>query len=61
MSRVFCEEYDVCPECQKGRLRYIREGSCSCHIYAPCSSCVDMILECDTCGYQPKNVCACAN
>jgi len=27
------------------------DSSCSCHINPPCSHCVDMEYECDTCGY----------
>ena len=48
----FYEEFDKCPECSNGKLQYVREGSCSCHICAPCSSCVNKVLECDNCGWQ---------
>lgn len=49
----FYEEGNKCPKCFDGELEYIREGSCSCHISAPCSACVNKILECNKCGYQP--------
>ena len=49
----FYEEGDKCPECSNGKFKYVREGSCTCHINPPCTSCVNQILECDKCGYQP--------
>ena len=49
----FYEERDKCPKCYEGTLEYVREGECSCHISAPCSACVNMILVCNKCCYQP--------
>ena len=49
----FYEEGDKCPECREGKLEYVRDGDCSCHISAPCSACVSMALECNKCGYRP--------
>lgn len=50
----FYEEGDTCPECHEGKLDWVREGSCSCHICAPCSACTNKVLECNKCGYQPE-------
>lgn len=50
----FYEEGDKCPECSDGKFKYVREGSCTCHINPPCSACVNQILECDKCGFQPE-------
>lgn len=43
------DEGDACPGCG-GRLAYIREGDCSCHIAPPCYACVEAPLKCETCG-----------
>lgn len=42
----FYEEGDKCPECSNGKFKYVREGSCTCHISPPCSSCVNQIIVC---------------
>jgi len=45
------EEGDKCPSGCGGRLtEYKREGSCGCHITAPCASCEGLELVCDVCG-----------
>ncbi len=33
-----------------GVLIWARDGDCCCHIFAPCNSCSNPILECDQCG-----------
>ena len=33
-----------------GIMRIETEENCSCHISAPCHSCVNSWLECDICG-----------
>lgn len=54
MYAGYYEEGDKCPECHEGTLEYVRQGSCTCHISPPCSACVDKVLECTVCGYQPE-------
>ena len=55
MYAGFYEEGDKCPECHEGKLDWVRDGSCSCHISAPCSNCVNKELECEKCGWRPEN------
>ncbi len=50
----YFEEGDICPECKDGKLYYPPADNCSCHICAPCSSCVNVKLTCDKCGYEPE-------
>lgn len=48
------EDGDRCPnfgECC-GRLFLAAPIDCSCHINAPCPSCLDVLLTCDDCGYE---------
>jgi hypothetical protein len=49
------DEGDLCPFCQaqegvEAQLEYVRKGECSCHITAPCWSCLEMYLQCPVCG-----------
>jgi hypothetical protein len=48
------EEGDQCPEpACTGILRYIPQKECQCHLFPPCSSCVDAPLKCPNCDYEP--------
>ncbi|MGI6691177.1 MAG: hypothetical protein ACOX63_10140 [Christensenellales bacterium] len=44
------EEGDTCPKCNEGKLKYGPVENCTCHIFPPCSACVDNPLVCDSCG-----------
>jgi hypothetical protein len=46
------EEGDSCPDCEIGTLRYPPANNCSCHLSAPCNSCLDVVLTCDKCGLE---------
>jgi len=47
------EEGGVCPGCGEGVLRYPASENCSCHLgHAPCSSCVEVVLMCEECGWK---------
>ena len=47
------EDTDSCPEKNcNGVLEYARESSCSCHIDAPCTACVESVLTCNECGWE---------
>lgn len=48
------EEGDVCAECGAGKMKYERDGGCSCHIAPPCSACVEAKLTCTKCGWRPN-------
>ena len=49
------EEGDTCfREWCQGKLAYVRNRSCSCHINPPCSACVDAKLACTKCGFEPE-------
>lgn len=50
------EEGDNCPmvDCT-GRMEYIRQDDCSCHISPPCNVCVDAPLQCPVCGFIPED------
>lgn len=41
------------PSC-KGTMEWSRRygESCSCHISAPCSACMNMIMKCTHCGHE---------
>lgn len=55
MYAGYHEEGDKCPETGcKGVLKFIRQGSCSCHINPPCSACVDAPLTCPECGWEAE-------
>lgn len=47
-------ENDSCPKCQEGILTYPEVENCSCHINPPCQACVDNLLTCNVCDYQPE-------
>ena len=46
------EEGDTCPKCNAGKLKYGPVDNCTCHIFPPCSACVDNPLVCDSCGEE---------
>lgn len=45
------EDGGPCPCCDRA-LTIAEIENCSCHIYAPCSSCVDSRLVCEYCGWS---------
>lgn len=45
------EPRDRCPECGIGELDHGPVEDCSCHIWAPCGSCVKNPLRCPTCAW----------
>jgi hypothetical protein len=52
MYNGFYEEGDGCPELGcNGKLVYGPVENCSCHISAPCNSCVENPLVCNICHY----------
>ena len=44
------EEGDKCaePGCE-GKLIYVKNGECTCHLHPPCWACTNSYLACDTC------------
>lgn len=66
-AQVGTEEGDTCFRdygdgrgwCQ-GHLELRRDddlGGCSCFAFAPCSSCMSQVPECDTCGHREPEPC----
>ena len=54
MYMGFKEEGDTCSEFKcEGILLYPPVENCSCHIHPPCSACVDNLLVCPKCGWEP--------
>ena len=52
------DEGDRCqhfgPDCC-GRMVIVLDGACSCHIAPPCPACEGAFLECDDCGWSPRD------
>ena len=38
----------------RGIIRFSRSENCSCHISAPCPSCMEVHLECPVCGWRDE-------
>jgi len=55
MADLEPEEGDLCPEeiC-KGSLEIEAPENCACHLFPPCSACVNAELVCNLCGYNPQ-------
>ena len=53
MYAEFYEDGDRCPHCHKGHLYYPDVENCTCHISAPCTACINNLLKCNVCGFQP--------
>ena len=49
------EEGSKCPECDDGFVELSESENCSCHLSAPCSSCLDRVLMCSSCGFEFYN------
>lgn len=47
------EEGDKCPHCD-GKMGLEPVQGCTCHIWPPCSQCVDNPLVCLKCGFNPE-------
>lgn len=47
------DEGDPCPiEGCDGKMYYLPSENCSCFLSAPCGSCMDVVLTCNTCGWE---------
>ncbi|MFY3577131.1 hypothetical protein ACOTI8_31005 [Achromobacter xylosoxidans] len=50
-----CEEGDICGRqgCQ-GVIEFQKPENCSCHLGAPCYSCMSVQLHCPECGWEAQ-------
>jgi carbon storage regulator len=48
------DEGSMCPQCNKAKLSYQKDGDCSCHNNPPCGACTNSFLACDNCGFEPQ-------
>jgi len=48
------DEGDACPEKCGGTLHYLKPVNCSCRISPPCSSCTDVKITCNYCGWEEE-------
>lgn len=54
---VGCEEGDVCGrEGCEGVIKLQKSQNCSCHLSAPCSSCMDVRLFCPDCDWVDEGL-----
>lgn len=51
------DEGDNCPSCGGGTMRFVLDGSCTCHLgHPPCSACVNSYLECNQCSMSEEEI-----
>lgn len=52
-TSIGVEEGETCNRAGcTGKLEYVRQGDCTCHISTPCAACLSMKLSCPECGWE---------
>lgn len=53
-NRLVSDDTNIAFQCE-GTMEYTKSENCSCHLSAPCGSCMDVHLKCSDCGECVEN------